>query len=50
MAVITPKHVGAVFNVNFSIHFKNSCISWCKNFDNIKMNGTTVKIIGVMEC
>jgi hypothetical protein len=19
------------------------CISWCKNFDNIKMHGTTVK-------
>jgi len=22
---------------------KNLCISWCKNFDNIKMHGKTVK-------
>jgi hypothetical protein len=31
------------FNVNFNTPFKNLCISWCKNFDNIKMNGTAVK-------
>jgi len=32
------------FNVNINTHFKtNLGISWCKNFDNIKMHGTTVK-------
>jgi len=44
MMVITPKHVGAVLNFN-TTPFQNLSISWCKNFDNIKMHGTTVKII-----
>jgi hypothetical protein len=46
MMVITPKHVGAVLNVNFNTPFKkNLSINWCKNFNIIKMHGTTVKIM-----
>jgi hypothetical protein len=28
---------------------KNLCIIWCKNFDNIKMHGMTVKIIKLLH-
>jgi hypothetical protein len=29
--------------VNFNIPLEIVCISWCKNFDNVKMHGTTVE-------
>ena len=39
---------GSCFNVYFNIPLKkNLCISWCKNFDNIRMHGTTVKRKGM---
>ena len=41
--VITPKHVGAVLIEIEILLKKYLCISWCKNCDNIKMHGTTVK-------
>jgi hypothetical protein len=45
MMVITPKHVGTVSMSILILLLKNLCISWCKDFDNIKMHGAAVKKI-----
>jgi len=37
MMVITLKHVGTVLMSILIPFLKNLCISWCKNFDIIKM-------------
>ena len=36
-------HYLSLLNVNFNTFLKTLYISWCKNFDNIKVHGTTVK-------
>jgi hypothetical protein len=53
MMVITPKHVGAVFNISFGVNFKivfktiQLCVSWWikKNLDSVKMHGMYVEKI-----
>jgi len=37
MMVITLKHVGTVLMSILTLFLKNLCISWCKNFDIIKI-------------
>ena len=43
--VITSKHVAAVLMWILILLLQTVCIGWCKNFDNIKMHATALKII-----
>jgi hypothetical protein len=56
MMVVRPKHVGALFNVNFNVSFNiileqfNCAFSWIdKGLDNIKLHGTNVKMEYVLS-